>query len=402
MRKWSLVWRVPVAVILMIVGVFVALNVSPIYDFGGPVPFSGEKIYNPYAGLDTSLGWSRANLHTHTHATKWINECEFYPDSVLAFYQRYGYDVVTFSNHMELTEYPGDAGRQVWVYEHGWNLAKHHNLVFNPERVHYWDIPLPVLTSQKQFKIDRLAADADFVFLNHPDRTNFTDDCDMEQLSGYHLTEAVCGFGYGDTGCHKWDVALSSGRYVPSAISDDLHKPRRSDKIARRCTFLNIPSPDYASIKDALLKGRFYSMFVPDFGDGDLDVKVSRNSSLPSVSYVGLRGDTVYLALSRPAAIIETIGQNGIILKTLKDTSASDYVFGAEDTYVRMTARFADSTVIFINPFARWNCDTVSGTPYVTFEHTLNWPLTILFNFLILALTLCCFAGGICILKKHK
>jgi len=371
------------------------LNAGPIYDFGGPVPFSGDRIYNPYSGLDTSAGWSRTNLHTHTHASKWINECELYPDSVLAFYQRYGYDVVTFSNHMELTEYPGDACRQVWVYEHGWNLAKHHNLVFNPRGVNYWDIPLPALPSQKQFKIDRLARDADFVFLNHPDRTNFTDDRDMERLTGYRLTEAVCGFGYGDTDCHKWDVALSSGHYVPSAISDDLHNPRRSDKIARRCTFLNIHSPDYDSVKDALLKGRFYSMSVPDFGNGNLDVKRSRNFSLPVVSDVGLRGDTVYLALSRPAAVIETIGQNGAILKTLRDTSASGYVFGAEDTYIRMTARFPDSTVIFINPFARWTGDTVSGTPYVTFEHTVNLPLTVLFNLGILALALFCWMAAV-------
>lgn len=388
-----MIWKVPVSVILVVMGLFFVLEISPIYDFSEPVPFKGSLIYNPYAELDTTVGWSRTNLHTHTHATKWINECEFYPDSVLSFYQEYGYDVVTFSNHMELTEYPGDEERQVWVYEHGWNLAKHHNLTFNPENVNYWDIPLPLLTSQKQFKIDRLASEADFVFFNHPDRTNFTDDGDMECLTTYRLTEAVSGFGEGDTYCHKWDMALSTGHYVPSAISDDLHKPHRSDKMARRCTFLNIRTPGYGDIKDALLDGRFYSMYLPDFGNGDLSVKDSVNHNLAAISNIGLKGDTIHMTLSRPAVKVETIGQDGTVLKTLNDTSVTDFIFRPEDTYIRMTARFADGTVIMTNPFARWDGATVSGTPYVEREHSVNWPLTVLFDLFLILLTTFCGVG---------
>ena len=391
-----MLWKVPASAILVLVGVFIASNISPVYDFDGPAPFSGESIYNPYSDLDTALGWSRTNLHTHTHAVKWFNECEFYPDSVLAFYERYGYDLVTFSNHMELTGYPGDSSREVRVYEHGWNLAKHHNLVFNPAKVHYWDMALPLFRSQKQFKIDRLGKDADFVFFNHPDRTNFTDDDDMVCLTGYRLTEAVCGFSYDDTYCHKWDVALSAGHYVPSAISDDLHKPRRSDKIARRCTFLNISRPYYADIRDALLKGRFYSMYLPDFGNGDLSVKEAANRSLAEITDIGMRGDTVFMKLSRPAVRVETIGQGGEVLKTLCDTSVTDFVFRPEDTYVRLTARFADSTVIFTNPFARWDGTSVSGTPYEDFGHSVDIPLTILFSLLLLAAV----AGVLYLIRK--
>ncbi|MBQ0005902.1 MAG: hypothetical protein KBS57_00650 [Alistipes sp.] len=391
-----MLWKVPVSIVLMMVVLFIISNVSPIYDFKETVPFSGDAIYNPYSALDTSLGWSRTNLHTHTHAAKWINECEFYPDSVLAFYEKYGYDVVTFSNHMELTGYPGDFDREVRVYEHGWNLAKHHNLVFNPVKVHYWDMSLPLFCSQKQYKIDRLGKDADFVFFNHPDRTNFTDDGDMAQLTGYRLTEAVCGFGYDDTRCHKWDVALSTGHYVPSAISDDLHKPRRSDKIARRCSFLNISRPHYDDIREALLAGRFYSMYLPDFGNGDLSVKEAANHNLAEITDIGVRGGTVYMKLSRPAVCIETIGQGGEILKTLNDTSVTDFTFRPGDTYIRMTARFADSTVIFTNPFARWKGTSVSGTPYVEYEHKVNLPLTFLFN---LALVLMA-AGVVFLIRK--
>lgn len=376
--------------ILSLLGVIILLEASPIYSFQKPEKFSGTQIYNPYADLDTALGWSRTNLHTHTHATKWINECEFYPDSVLSFYRQYGYDIVTFSNHMELTEYPGDSTRTVDVYEHGWNLFKFHKLVFGPERICYYDIPFPVMPSQKQFLFDILGRRSDFVFFNHPDRTFFTDGKDMERVTGYRLTEADCGFGYDDTWCRKWDAALSSGHYVPSAISDDLHKPRLSHKIARRCTFLNTPAPRYENIKECLLKGNFYSMHLPDFGDGDLDIKREKNGDLAGITDIGIRSDTIYMSLSRPAAEIEIIGQDGERRALLTDTGDAGYVMTDEDTYIRMTARFADSTVIFTNPFARWSGGTISGTPYVEAPHPIDIVRTILYNMLLLAAAFLC------------
>lgn len=64
------------ATILMTAIIILAVfSVSPIYKFEGPVPFSGDKIYNPYASLDTAAGWKRACLHTHTKVDKGINEC---------------------------------------------------------------------------------------------------------------------------------------------------------------------------------------------------------------------------------------------------------------------------------------------------------------------------------------
>jgi len=137
-------------------------------------------------------------------------------------------------------------------------------------------------------------------------------------------------------------------------------------------------------------------MYLPDFGDGDFCVKESANHSLARISDIGMRSDTVYMSLSRPADIIETIGQDGTVLKTLNDTSSTDFVFRSEDTYIRMTARFDDGTVILTNPFARWNGTTVSGTPYVRFDHPVNWPLTVLFSLFLIA------AAALCALGYHR
>ena len=379
----SLIWRIPVGALLTVLGIIMVTNVSPIYTFEGGKAFEGTEIYNPYADVDSTTAWTRANFHTHTHATNWINECELYPDSVRVFYDNLGYDLVTFSNHMELTADPRGTDGQVWVYEHGYNFAKHHNLVFGPHKgVSYYDAFLPVLTSQKQFKMDVLRKNADFIFFNHPDRTNFTDDRDMSRLTGYRLIEADCGFDEWDTVCHKWDVALSSGHYVPSAISDDLHFPRNTQRIGRRCSFLNTASSRYEDVRECLLKGDFYTMHIPDFGDGDWEVKIKASHDLPAVVGIGLQGETPFMKVSRNAAELQAIGQDGEIVKSLRDTCAIDYAFQPEDSYIRYVARFEDGTVLYSNPFARW--DGLSATPYRDFDHPVGWLLTILYNLAVL------------------
>lgn len=406
----SLVWRIPLTLFLLLLSIIVLSNLCPIYRFESGKAFEGAQIYNPYSeegasffgrGEDVSARiWTRANFHTHTRATRWINECELFADSVRTFYDLLGYDLVSFSNHMELTADPRGTDGQIWVYEHGYNFAKHHNLVFGPHKgVCYYDALLPVMSSQKQFKMDVLRRNADFIFFNHPDRTNFTDDRDMARLSGYRLLEADCGFDDWDTVCHKWDVALSNGHYVPSAISDDLHYPRNTARIGRRCSFLNTSSERYEDVRECLLKGDFYTAHIPDFGDGDWDVKIAANADLPSVVAIGLKdGVDTYMTLSQAASEIQAVGQGGEIVKSLRDTCAIDYAFTEADSYIRYVARFEDGTVLYSNPFARWDGETAAGvygpaTPYRDFAHPVNWLLTILYNLGVLLVGLLLLRG---------
>ena len=37
---------------------------APVYEFPEPEPFSGDRYYNPYEGLD-STGWQKCNFHFH-------------------------------------------------------------------------------------------------------------------------------------------------------------------------------------------------------------------------------------------------------------------------------------------------------------------------------------------------
>lgn len=402
-RILTITLRIPLSIILVVLGLVTISNLCPIYNFEKGAPFTGKDIYNPYCDADTASGWTRANFHTHSRASRWINECELRPDSVRTYYDRLGYGLVSFSNHMELTADPRDTTGQIWVYEHGVNLFKLHNLVFGADRVNYFDAFLPVLVSQKQFKMDRLIRDADFIFFNHPDRTSFTGDREMSLLSGYRLMEADCGFSESSTYCFKWDTALSNGHYVPSAISDDLHEPRITAKIGRRCSFLNCRSTRCQDVKDCLLSGNFYTAHIPDFGDGDWDEKIRRNQELPSIRSIGLRdGNVVYMDLSRPAHEIQVIGQGGQTVKSLADTCSVEYPFKDSDSYIRLVARFDDGTVLMSNPFARWDAGSTEwSTPYRDFAHPVNWPLTILYNLAVLLLSLILLRSGFCTFRKN-
>lgn len=239
-------------VLIALLAVFVT-SVSPIYDFAEPRPFSGPDIFNPYRdGGDSAFCWKRANFHTHTRVKGILNECEHWPDETDAAYRKFGYDIVTFSNHNELTVHPYDPLLQVNVYEHGYNLFKYHKLVFGCSDVNLFDHLVPLFASQKQFQLDLLGKESDFIQMNHPLRTIGTSEDHMRKLGGYRIMEL-------DSGKSKeneyWDWALSAGHYSFGLANDDLHFPDRSSAIAVRCNFLCCPSARYEDIRKTLLGG---------------------------------------------------------------------------------------------------------------------------------------------------
>lgn len=369
----------------------VATSVSPVYNFSEARPFSGPDIFNPYASLEgvDSIPWKRANFHTHTRVKGIFNECEYWPDQTDSAYRKFGYDIVTFSNHNELTVHPYDTALQVNVYEHGINLFKYHKLVFGCDRVNRFDNLLPLFVFQKQFQLDLLGKESDFMQMNHPLRTGGTSKFQMRRLEGYRLMELDSGKS---TENEYWDWALSAGRYSFGLANDDLHYPDRSSRMAVRCNFLYCPSARYEDIRETLLSGGYYAMRVPDYGHGDWAVKYARNRNLPSVKEIGLDSTTVYISLSQKADSIKFTGQNHTTLALNRNTMKAEYDMKPDDPYVRITAYFPDGEVIYSNPFARYDA-SVSETPYREPANTVNIPLTVLFNLVVLVLS-----GGVIVL----
>ena len=385
MKKFFHILYVLVAsVALLFLMAVLVTGVSPIYRFRDPRPFSGPDIFNPYSALDTVQGWKRANFHTHTRVKGPFppNECEADALETYGVYEGLGYDIVTFSNHNELTVHPFDQALQVNVYEQGYSPFKFHKLVFGSQKVIHWDPLLPLLTSQMQFELDYLGKGSDFIQINHPYRTTGLTKADMEKLSGYEIMELDT---HVSTQNEYWDQALSAGHYSFGLANDDLHHARNPHLIAIRCNFLCTPSARYEDIKHTLLTGCYYAMRVPDYGNGDWDVKRKENHDLPAISWIGVEGDTIRMTLTERADSIRINGQDHATLKLEKDTDSIRYVLGADEPYARLTAYFPDGEVIYTNPFARYD-SSVSSSPVNNEHQPLDRVLTVLWNLLLLAL----------------
>ena len=388
MRKITqLMLKTVAGILLAAVFAILATSVSPVYRFSEPKPFAGPDIFNPYQALgeDSVLVWKRANFHTHTKVKGLLNECDFTPAETYAELAKYGTEIVTFSNHNELTTHPFDPALQVNVYEHGYNLYKYHKLVFGCDKVCRFDNILPLFAFQKQFQLDLLGRGCDFIQMNHPFRTGGTSESQMKHLSGYRIMELDSGV---TTEQEYWDWALSAGHYSFGLANDDLHYPDRSWKIAVRCNFLHTPSGRYEDLRRTLLRGDYYSMRVPDYGSGNWDEKIARNATVPHVDTIGLHaGDSIFVRLSQVADSIKVTGQGHKTLLLKTQTDKAGYKMLPGDTYARFTAYFPTGEVIYSNPFARYDSSAMES-PYENAAHPVDWPLTILFN--LAALALCC------------
>ena len=383
-RMGRILLKIVYSVLVLLFLAVLATSVSPIYDFRAPQPFSGPDIFNPYRDLDTAFCWKRTNLHTHTRVKGPFppNECELWPDETFAEYERFGYDIVTFSNHNEITPHPFDSTLQVNVYEQGYSPFKFHKLVFGSDRVVHYDPLLPLLASQKQFELDRLAKHSDFIQINHPYRTVGMSRRHMEALSGYEIMELDTGIS---TENEYWDWALSAGHYSFGLANDDFHHIDNPVNIAVRCNFVCTPSGRYEDLKKTLLGGGFYAMRVPDFGHGDWDVKYAKNRDLPFVKAIGLRGDTVHMTLSEPADSIRVTGQDHRTLALVERCDSIAYPMRPEDAYARLTAFFPEGEVIYSNPFARYDA-ALADSPFDDTPQRVSLVWTILYNLLLLVL----------------
>jgi hypothetical protein len=157
-------------------------------------------------------------------------------------------------------------------------------------------------------------------------------------------------------------------------LSDDNHDSKNPARIARRSTWINTPSAEYQDVKGALLQGNFYSMRTPQGVPTD---------SLPRISNIALKGDTIIFALTAPARSIEIISQGGEVKGTFSDCAQGQYVMQPDEPYIRLTARYTDGTAIYTNAFARYS---EGDSPYAPLRPAVNWPLTILFNLILLAI----------------
>jgi hypothetical protein len=120
------------------------------------------------------------------------------------------------------------------------------------------------------------------------------------------------------------------------------------------------------------------------------------------VSAFDLSGDTMRVAFTDPARI-RFVGQGGELLSEVEGVREASRVFGPEETYVRVEARFEElsgGTVIYLNPVAKFSPSEGPG-PSNAILSARNLPLTILSVAGYAALILAC-GAGIYLLLFHR
>jgi hypothetical protein len=249
-----------------------------------------------------------------------------------------GYAVAGVSDYQSIAAHHGVD--TIPLYEHGFSVAKRHQLAIGAREVDWFDFPLWQTPSNQQYVIDRVAARAELVALAHPpSRGAYTTD-NLRQLTSYHLLEVVNGPFVSEA---EWDAALSAGRAVWAIANDDTHDLTDIRRTGRAWTMINAPSAAAPEIVAALRSGRSYAVHRTNEGASAIETVLDRVAFAEGTLTVTVAGD--------PSTFI-FVGQDGQVRDTLKSRTSASYTFRPDDTYVRTVIR-APRTAMLLNPVLR-------------------------------------------------
>ena len=331
--------------------------IAPVYDFPVPQPFSGDKIYNPYEGMD-STQWKKANFHFHVHA--WLGLTSGRNNTVEEFWKTYkklGYDVPCISDYEHINTFNRDSSFYIPAYEHGFGIKKKHQLLIGAKKVLWMDYSLIQTRNHKQHILNLLRDQNEIVAIAHPDWEGGYSPDDMKHLSNYDLIEVL------DNNWRSvplWDAALSSGHPVFIVADDDAHDIHNPYQIGRCCTFVNSASLCSTDIIKSLKKGKAFGADIY-MSDGEtFDQKAERARRIPLLESVEVHNDTLRLKTSRKAVKFVFIGQNGKTKKLVRFTRSAWYKIQPEDTYIRTEIMFFNhyggaGTIFYLNPVFRYH-----------------------------------------------
>lgn len=336
-----------------------------IYSFQEGAPFTGSSLYNPY-GKDTGAVWSKANFHAHSIAWNHVTNGHQTPEEIINTYNKLDYDIVCISNYHSVANVKG-ANIHVPVYEHGYNIFKTHQLVFEPSRTSFFDLPFFQTISMKQSVLDALANESSCVGLNHPLIRDGYPDEELKKLSGYNFMEVL---NHSANSVNKWDIVLSAGKPVWSLGNDDMHDATEESEVGVCWTMIPNVSNDQ-DVVDQLKKGNAYI------------VRGNKGIAENALKSLTVTGDTLLqLELTNVANTIRLIGQNGVSKQIEQHTDAAAYVFKPEDTYIRAEI-INDNSIIYLNPVIR---QQGHQPPVNRSTASVNIPATILYRLAVLLL----------------
>ncbi len=352
------VWRFFVYLFIVIVGMLIMYYLlAPVYKFSGPIPFNGDKLYNPYKSIDSSQ-WRKYNFQVQSKAWLGITDGRKNSNELIdSIYSRLRYDHVATSDYQKINKFGIEDSAYIPTYEHGYNIFKTHQVCIDADQVLWIDLMFGQTLSMKQWIIDKLREHTKIIALAHPLLRHGYSINDMKYLTNYDAIEVLNNMRLS---LDHWDAALSSGQIAYILGNDDAHDVLNTNHVGRRFTMINAPDLNRNTVITKLQKGVAYGMDFFRIDDEPFEDKVKRSLDIPILTSAELHSDTLVVSVNSKALHFKFIGNNGEVLQIANDTNNSSYIVKTDDPYVRTEIMFYDSSVMYLNPILRYSGDLPS------------------------------------------
>ncbi len=356
---------------------------APVYKFSGPVPFSGNKLYNPYENID-STHWRKYNFQVQSKAWMGITDGRKNSNELIdSIYSILGFDHVATSDYQKINYHNSNDPAFIPTYEHGYNIFKTHQVCIDAEEVLWTDMMFGQTISMKQWILDQLKKQSQLVILAHPLLRHGYSVEDMKYLTNYDGIEVLNNVR---VSVEHWDEALTSGQIAFIIGNDDAHDVMNSNEVGRRFTMINSPDLKKDNIMSSLRKGTAYGMDFIRIDDEPMEDKVERSKDVPQLISADLRSDTLFVSVDRIAVTFRFIGDNGELRKKVNNSRSAMYQIEPDEPYLRTEIEFADGSVIYLNPVIRYSGDSPKTMKTAVVDNGATLTLRIIY--FIIALTI--------------
>lgn len=316
------------------------------YVFAPPIPFYGDSIINPYSKIKLDE-IQVANFHAHTKNS--ILNGQGSAEDVFKKYTDIGVNIHSVSQYHRIDTIGKLQKNYIPVYEHGYNLAKTHQLVIGAKGVIQKDYIFPQSIHNKQEILELLANDTNnIVVLSHPSLSNGYTVEDLKLLHFYNHLEVFSPYA---NSINYWDTLLSAGKNIFIVANDDIHDIFDNNEIGRFVNLLYSKNTYQNSVINTLKSGSHAVVWLPQCTGESLLEKQQKISAIKGLlQKFEVNNKTLSISFDRPVDTLVFVGQSGKLLTTEHLTSHVEFSLPDNFTYVRVEARFKDGTRVLFNP----------------------------------------------------
>jgi hypothetical protein len=377
MKKWA-------SFLVIVISLLLSFVVIDQYIFGSKYyfytksSFAGDSLYNPYQDLNLR----KSNIaNFHAHPKNGMLNGKGNPEDIRKQYKKIGVDIAGVSQYNRLEKSVIDNDDSIFIYEHGFNFGKTHQLVIGARNVITKDYLFFQTIHNKQEILEKIASDTQNVIaLTHPDLSYGYNKDDIKYLHYYDLMEVLSPYA---NSISYWDTALSNGRPIFAIGNDDAHDVFDRNELGRFVNIVFCDAPVTNPIMNALRKGQSAVVWLKQMTNESVEQKLKKiNYAKTILSSIQTNQDTIRLKFRKTIDKLDVMVDNGLLYRSLSKDSSFTVKILPEHSYIRFEASLTDGSKVILNPIFRTNRNGlysrnelaelhVSRNPYNPFQDML-------------------------------